>query len=339
MSPTPSSGPTPILDYPPLFPFPGKVPHQPFLLSAFDTHIPNGRDDYTQREFFDVLLAHGEETRNPQFAILQQFQPFKDRVVFITGGANGIGETIAQTFRLGGARVAVFDLDASVEKKFELDRDGILGVRCNLTDWENMPRHVHSAYERLQACPDIVVLNAGIFPASKSVRNYSPLIAGPALDTNGKANMNFVRLCLPMLQTSAISGLDSNVVVVGTRNVKETSYDQVLYNSAKALLVQMVKSWSQDPNDILPYRIRFNGVHPSSVFDHSKLWTPEKMEASAAKKFITVEELKSYNLLKNELGAADIAAMISCVAGPCFRNTTGHFIPVDGGFPGVIAAE
>lgn len=81
---------------------------------------------------------------------------FDGRVAFITGGAGGIGSTIAKTLRDLGAHVAVGDITA-------VDHDGILGVALDVTTEESVRSAVATVVHELGP-PTILVLNAGIFP-------------------------------------------------------------------------------------------------------------------------------------------------------------------------------
>lgn len=85
-----------------------------------------------------------------------QLDGFDGRVALITGGAGGIGATIAKTFRDLGARVAVGDITP-------VDHDGVLGVSLDVTSEESVQSAVDTVAQELGP-PTILVLNAGIFP-------------------------------------------------------------------------------------------------------------------------------------------------------------------------------
>ena len=46
---------------------------------------------------------------------------FKDKIVFITGGARGIGKGTAEVFSERGAKLAISDLDGEELKKLETE--------------------------------------------------------------------------------------------------------------------------------------------------------------------------------------------------------------------------
>lgn len=85
-----------------------------------------------------------------------QLDGFEGRVALVTGGAGGIGATIAKSLRDLGASVAVGDVAP-------VDHDGILGVSLDVTSEDSVRGAVRQIVERLGP-PTILVLNAGIFP-------------------------------------------------------------------------------------------------------------------------------------------------------------------------------
>jgi len=84
-----------------------------------------------------------------------KLEGIEGRVAFVTGGARGIGRSIAELLRDLGARVAAGDLAAP-----ELER--VFGVEADVAD----ARAVDAAFERVErelGDVEILVLNAGIF--------------------------------------------------------------------------------------------------------------------------------------------------------------------------------
>ena len=84
-----------------------------------------------------------------------QLDGFDGRTAFVTGGARGIGRTIAETLRDLGARVAVGDLSAP-------DIPGCMGFELDVTDEASVASAV-GGIEAAAGPVDILVINAGIF--------------------------------------------------------------------------------------------------------------------------------------------------------------------------------
>ena len=76
-------------------------------------------------------------------------------------------------------------------------------------------------------------------------------------------------------------------------------------------------------------------LHPDAVFD-TDLWTPEMLARRAARYGLSVAEYRKRNLLRCEVTAADVGALVAALASDLFAKTTGAQIPVDGGSDRVI---
>jgi NAD(P)-dependent dehydrogenase (short-subunit alcohol dehydrogenase family) len=90
--------------------------------------------------------------------------PFTNKVVIVTGGANGIGRGIASAYAKKGAKVLLADVDEGEGKKteFELKQEGVdvLFVKTdvrNADDISNLMRTAKLSFGRI----DILINNAG----------------------------------------------------------------------------------------------------------------------------------------------------------------------------------
>ncbi len=90
---------------------------------------------------------------------------FKDRVAVITGGAGGIGLTVARAFAARGASVVLADLDEQALGRAtqELEASGarVLGVRTDVTELDSVQALAAATRQRFGAV-HIVCNNAGI---------------------------------------------------------------------------------------------------------------------------------------------------------------------------------
>jgi 3-hydroxybutyrate dehydrogenase len=89
----------------------------------------------------------------------------QDKVALVTGAASGIGNKIAHTFALAGARVVIADLDVAGARSAaeELNRMGqaALGLAMDVTSEQQVSAGVESAVDSFGRL-DILVSNAGI---------------------------------------------------------------------------------------------------------------------------------------------------------------------------------
>jgi len=251
---------------------------------------------------------------------------FAGEIALVTGAASGIGKAAVAAFLARGAAVVGLDLDAKIESLHS--RPDFFGLGCDVTD----EAQVRSALEQTVIAfggLDMLVLNAGVFPASRKIADLPTDEWRKAMSVNLDANLLLMRACYPFLKLAPRGG---RVVVIGSKNVSAPGPGASAYSASKAALNQLARiaalEWGAD-------RIRVNTVHPNAVFD-TGLWTEEVLAQRARQYAMTVEEYKTNNVLKTQVGSRDVAELAAEMCGPLFAKTTGAQVPVDGGNERVI---
>jgi len=251
---------------------------------------------------------------------------FAGEVALVTGAASGIGKATAGAFLARGAAVVGLDLDSGVESLHA--RPDFLGLRCDVTD----EAQVRSALERAVLAfggVDMLILNAGVFPASRRIAELPAEEWRKSMTVNLDANLILMRACHAFLKLALRGG---RVVVIGSKNVSAPGPGAAAYSASKAALNQLARiaalEWGAD-------RIRVNTVHPNAVFD-TGLWTEEVLSQRARQYGMTVEAYKTNNVLRTEVSSRDVAELAAEMCGPLFAKTTGAQVPVDGGNERVI---
>ena len=119
------------------------------------------------------------------------------KVVFITGGARGIGADIARRLRAKGARLVLTDIDADPLAALagELGADHVLTAVADVRDLEAMQSVANEAVERFGGI-DVVVANAGI-GSYGSLLQVDPEAFKRLLDINVLGVFHTVRATLP----------------------------------------------------------------------------------------------------------------------------------------------
>ena len=102
------------------------------------------------------------EQGSPQFA---QYPSLRDRVVLVTGGATGIGESLVAHFARQGSRVAFLDIqdEPATELAARLAAEGCPQpeyLHCDLTDVAELKCAVEHGAFNLGNHPDVLVNNA-----------------------------------------------------------------------------------------------------------------------------------------------------------------------------------
>ena len=131
----------------------------------------------------------------------------------MTGAASGIGKAAVASLLARGAAVVGLDLNPAVETLHA--RDDYLGLACDVTD----ERAIAAALERTARAfggLDMLVLNAGIFPATRSIKDLGTDEWRKVMAVNLDANLLLMRECHPLLKLAPNGG---RVVVIGSKNV------------------------------------------------------------------------------------------------------------------------
>lgn len=247
------------------------------------------------------------------------------KVAIVTGAASGIGKACVEQLVAFGAAVVATDINSAIKNIY--NDDAIVCVSGDITESATISNIVESAVRSFGGI-DILVSNAGNFPASQSLEEIDPDAWQQSLDLNLTSHQRILKDCIPFLKL----GLNPAVVIVGSKNVPAPGPGASTYSSAKAALNQLARVAALE---LAKHGIRVNSVHPNAVFD-TGLWD-DKVLCSRAKHYgLSVDEYKSNNLLKVEINAKDVAALICAMCGPLFSKTTGAQIPIDGGNERVI---
>lgn len=252
--------------------------------------------------------------------------PFAGEVALVTGAASGIGRACVEAFLARGAAVVGLDLAPAVEKLHE--RPDFLGVTCDLTDAGAVQAALDAAVKRFGGL-DMLVLNAGVFPASQPLESIEPAQWRRAMSVNVEAALALMQASHAVLKLAPRGG---RVAVIGSKNVPAPGPGAGAYSASKAALNQLARvaalEWAKDG-------IRVNTLHPNQVFD-TGLWTDEVLASRARAYGMSVEQYRRNNLLRTEVRARDVAELAAELCGPLFSKTTGAQIPVDGGNERVV---
>jgi NAD(P)-dependent dehydrogenase (short-subunit alcohol dehydrogenase family) len=153
----------------------------------------------------------------------------RDKIVFITGGARGIGAATAEGLVNRGARVVLVDidraaLDAHVEK---LGPDNAIGVVADVTDLPSLERAAAAGVEAFGGI-DVTVANAGIATYG-SVLGVDPAAFRRLIDINITGAFHTVRATLP-----AVLERKGYVLIVSSLAAFAAAPGLAPYNASKA---------------------------------------------------------------------------------------------------------
>lgn len=153
----------------------------------------------------------------------------RDQVVFITGGARGIGAEVARRLAAKGAKLVLTDLnDADLTAlAAELGEDRVLTAVADVRDLSAMQAAAARAVERFGGI-DVVVANAGIMSYG-SVAQVDPDAFRRVLDINVLGVFHTVRATLP-----AVIERRGYVLIVSSLAAYTAAPGLAPYNASKA---------------------------------------------------------------------------------------------------------
>ncbi|MDB6169160.1 MAG: short chain dehydrogenase, partial [Verrucomicrobia bacterium] len=251
---------------------------------------------------------------------------FAGEVAVVTGAASGIGKACVESLLQRGAAVVGLDLNPAIASLHA--RPEFRGIVCDLTREDRLAAAMEEAVGAFGGL-DMLVLNAGIFPAGAPIAELPLDLWRKVMSVNLDATFLLMREAHPLLKLAPRGG---RVVVIGSKNVRAPGPGAAAYSASKAAVNQLARvaalEWGKD-------RIRINSLHPNMVFD-TALWTPEILASRAKHYGLTVEEYKTNNVLKTEISSRDVAELAAEMCGPLFARTTAAQVPVDGGNERVI---
>lgn len=245
---------------------------------------------------------------------------FQDKIVFITGGASGLGEAAARRFADEGAKIVIADIneDAAAALAAAL-KDGF-AVRVDTSDPASVQAAVAAAVEHYGRI-DVVFNNAGITGEQQilhemTIENWTRVRA-----VNGDGVFHVLKYTIEaMLKTGggAIVNTSSTAGLTAQLNISN-------YTFAKAGVIGLTRSAAIE---YAKQNIRINAIAPTVV------WTPlvENFANQAPDPAAMRELMASYNPMPGIVQPEDVAAAVAFLASDDARFITGHTLPIDGGY-------
>ncbi|MFM8868283.1 MAG: 3-oxoacyl-ACP reductase FabG [Ilumatobacteraceae bacterium] len=227
------------------------------------------------------------------------------RVVLITGGSRGIGLACAQRFAESGDRVAV-------TYNTSPPPDGFVGIRCDVTNPDDVARAFTEIEERLGPV-EVLVANAGITDDTLILRmseeQFSRVI---------EANLVGTFRMVKRATQGMLRARNGRIILMSSVVAMLGSPGQVNYAASKAGLIGLARSLARE---IGSRSITVNVVAPG----------PVETDMTAALSDARKEEMLKAVPLARMAQPAEIAEVVHFIAGPGGAYITGAIIPVDGG--------
>lgn len=233
----------------------------------------------------------------------------KDKVVLVTGGAQGIGKSIALAFAGEGAQVVCLDMSP-----LSYEHEAVTGYQGNVLDrsfLEGFVKEIQEKYGRI----DVLVNNAGI-TRDALIQNMTEEMWDLVIDINLKGVYNLTQLVGPIMMGQGKGSIINIASVVGEYgNVGQTNYA-----ATKAGVIAMAKSWAKEFAR-KGAAVRVNSVAPGYVNTEMMKTVPDKV----------LDPIREKTMLGRLGEPEEIAAAVLFLGSDESSFITGHNLSVNGG--------
>lgn len=247
----------------------------------------------------------------------------KDKVVLITGGAEGIGGAISRTCIREGAIPVIVNTDSPTVQAFARDlRSGEARFELLTIHLEGPETCKAAVEETLRRCGhiDALVNNAGVND-KVGLEDGDPDEFLQSIRRNLWHYYSMAHYALPSLKASrgSIVNIASKTAITGQGGTSG-------YAAAKGGTLALTREWAVE---LLPYGIRVNAIVPSEVETPQYQRWIQTFPDSEAKLRSIVEKIP---LGQRMTQPAEIASMVAFLLSSQSSHTTGQHLFVDGGY-------
>ena len=209
---------------------------------------------------------------------------FKDKLAVITGGASGVGQSLAFALGAVGARVLVADVDreklADTEAKLKENNVDAYSQYCDVTKQADLNKLAARAFDELGGA-HLVFANAGIAAGEGGqIWEYSDKDWQWCFNVNFWGAVNSVNAFMPRLTSQ---GEEAHIIITGSANGAVIMYaDQPIYTASKAAVQALTETlYLQTVSQESPVKVHglFPGPHivDTGIFDSDRI-RPEEFE-------------------------------------------------------------
>lgn len=252
----------------------------------------------------------------PQFAT---YPSLIERVVFITGGATGIGASLVEHFASQGSKVAFNDIDAAagaaLAARLRGSRNPPLFIEADLTDIAQLRNAIDAA--RATFGPIAVLVNNAANDMRHSIDSVTPESWDAGIAVNLKHQFFAAQAVIADMKAAG----GGSIINFGSISWMLKQGGMPVYTTAKSAVQGLTRSLARD---LGPFGIRVNTVVPGWVMTERqvRLWLTDAGRADIARG----------QCLQQELLPAHIASMVLFLAADDSAMCTAQNFHVDGGW-------
>lgn len=233
-----------------------------------------------------------------------------EKISIVTGGAKGIGKTIATSLKREGNRVFIWDVSEEGEKT--ADELGVKFMKVDVSNYEDVGRNVKAVLEDVGKI-DVLINNAGITRDNLLLR-MSENEFDSVIKVNLKGTFNTTHAVLPSMiknRWGRIVNISSVIGIIGNKG-------QANYAASKAGIIGFTKSVARE---VATRGITVNAIAPGFIETEMTEKLPDDIKATY---------LKSIPMAR--FGSPDdVANLVLFFVSDSASYITGQVITLDGG--------
>lgn len=214
---------------------------------------------------------------------------FKNQVAVVTGGANGIGFSVADRLSKSGASVKIWDLDIEAAQT-AAETINAEAVECDITDWISVQNATETSINGSEKI-DILVNSAGIAGPNDTVVDYDNKAWDRIISVNLTGTYYVNKAVVPHMKANGYGRIVNIASVAG----KDGNPNASAYSASKAGVIALTKSLGKELADS---NIAVNCVTPAAartaIFDQMSQEHIDYMLSKIPRgRFVEVKEISS----------------------------------------------
>ena len=214
---------------------------------------------------------------------------FKNQVAVVTGGANGIGFSVAERLSKSGASVKIWDLDIEAAQT-AAETINAEAVECDITDWISVQNATETSINNSKKI-DILVNSAGIAGPNDTVVDYDNKAWDRIISVNLTGTYYVNKAVVPHMKANGYGRIVNIASVAG----KDGNPNASAYSASKAGVIALTKSLGKELADS---NIAVNCVTPAAartaIFDQMSQEHIDYMLSKIPRgRFVEVKEISS----------------------------------------------
>ena len=214
---------------------------------------------------------------------------FKNQVAVVTGGANGIGFSVAERLSKSGASVKIWDLDIEAAQT-AAETINAEAVECDITDWISVQNATETSINGSEKI-DILVNSAGIAGPNDTVIDYDNKAWDRIISVNLTGTYYVNKAVVPHMKANGYGRIVNIASVAG----KDGNPNASAYSASKAGVIALTKSLGKELADS---NIAVNCITPAAartaIFDQMSQEHIDYMLSKIPRgRFVEVKEISS----------------------------------------------